>query len=251
MPPQMRACARPARQAAARRRAGKGGEGDAPRPDVRGGAYEEQAPFAHFYSSFSGLAGVSIADEGHRWGASAVGGHRFPLRVYGFRPLAAARRGWKPSVAAQGVGKAIGGRASGGGGHRWPQSVVEAIVCGLIPPAEETESGEQGWRPGDEPRDTRHSPACPGYPQRAVARGTGCPSGMVMPAGRVSVPDAGGGYLEPHPREHAAQVGLFFEAPDGALMKVKALAANEPKHLKAIAPATLTAGTACRLVVVT
>jgi predicted acyl esterase len=34
-------------------------------------------------------------------------------------------------------------------------------------------------------------------------------------------------------------------------MRVKALAANEPKHLKAIAPATLTAGTAYRLVVVT
>ncbi|GAB6393687.1 MAG: DUF4469 domain-containing protein [Treponematales bacterium] len=51
--------------------------------------------------------------------------------------------------------------------------------------------------------------------------------------------------------EYAAQVGLFFEAPDGARVKAKAIAVNEPRHLKAIAPATLVAGTAYRLVVVT
>ncbi|GAB6392879.1 MAG: DUF4469 domain-containing protein [Treponematales bacterium] len=41
------------------------------------------------------------------------------------------------------------------------------------------------------------------------------------------------------------------EAPNGTRVKAKALAVNEPKHLKAIAPATLVAGTAYRLVVVT
>ncbi|GAB6391948.1 MAG: DUF4469 domain-containing protein [Treponematales bacterium] len=51
--------------------------------------------------------------------------------------------------------------------------------------------------------------------------------------------------------EYAAQVGLFFEAPDGSRVKAKAIAVNEPRHLKAIAPATLAAGTAYRLVVVT
>ncbi|GAB6393052.1 MAG: DUF4469 domain-containing protein [Treponematales bacterium] len=51
--------------------------------------------------------------------------------------------------------------------------------------------------------------------------------------------------------EYAAQAGLFFEAPDGARVKAKALAVNEPRHLKAIAPASLAAGTAYRLVVVT
>jgi hypothetical protein len=41
------------------------------------------------------------------------------------------------------------------------------------------------------------------------------------------------------------------DTPDGTRVKAKALAVNKQKHLKAIAPATLAAGTVYRLVVVT
>jgi hypothetical protein len=50
---------------------------------------------------------------------------------------------------------------------------------------------------------------------------------------------------------HAAQVGLFFETEAGARIKAKAVAVNEPRHLKVIAPPSLAVGTAYRLVVVT
>ncbi|GAB6392995.1 MAG: DUF4469 domain-containing protein [Treponematales bacterium] len=51
--------------------------------------------------------------------------------------------------------------------------------------------------------------------------------------------------------EHAGEAGLFFETEDGERVRAKALAVNEPRHLKALTPAALTAGTAYRLVVVT
>jgi hypothetical protein len=59
-----------------------------------------------------------------------------------------------------------------GGGHRCPQSVVEAIVCGLIPPAEET-----------------------GHSAK--------PNAPFLWGERRRPPPAGGGELEPCPREHA------------------------------------------------
>jgi hypothetical protein len=40
--------------------------------------------------------------------------------------------------------------------------------------------------------------------------------------------------------EHADQVGIFFEAPDGIRIKTEIIAVNEPKTLKLMVPATLT-----------
>ncbi|MDR2446946.1 MAG: DUF4469 domain-containing protein [Treponema sp.] len=51
--------------------------------------------------------------------------------------------------------------------------------------------------------------------------------------------------------EHQTEAGLFFEDGNGARIKAAILAVNEPRTLKAIAPAGLVSGTAYRLVVVT
>jgi hypothetical protein len=51
--------------------------------------------------------------------------------------------------------------------------------------------------------------------------------------------------------DHQGEVGLFFEDGSGARIKAAILAVNEPRTLKAIAPASLAAGTAYRLVVIT
>jgi hypothetical protein len=51
--------------------------------------------------------------------------------------------------------------------------------------------------------------------------------------------------------DHKAEAGLYFEDGAGARIKAAILAVNEPRTLKAIAPASLVVGTAYRLVVVT
>jgi len=51
--------------------------------------------------------------------------------------------------------------------------------------------------------------------------------------------------------EHADQVGLFFEDPEGVRTKVAVVAVNEPKTQKLIVPATLTPDVDYYLVVVT
>jgi hypothetical protein len=51
--------------------------------------------------------------------------------------------------------------------------------------------------------------------------------------------------------EHADQVGIFFEDPDGARAKAEIVAVNEPKTLKLIVPATLTPDVDYYLVVIT
>jgi hypothetical protein len=51
--------------------------------------------------------------------------------------------------------------------------------------------------------------------------------------------------------EHAEQVGVFFEDPDGVRTKVEIVAVNEPKTLKLIVPATLTPDVDYYLAVVT
>jgi hypothetical protein len=50
---------------------------------------------------------------------------------------------------------------------------------------------------------------------------------------------------------HMAEAGVFFEAPDLTRIRAKAIAVNEPRRLKVIAPSSLVPGTAYELLVVT
>jgi hypothetical protein len=50
---------------------------------------------------------------------------------------------------------------------------------------------------------------------------------------------------------HSADVGVFFEASDGTRIKAKAVAINEPRELKVIAPPALTNGEGYHVVIVT
>ena len=50
---------------------------------------------------------------------------------------------------------------------------------------------------------------------------------------------------------HRAAAGLFFEDEQGTSVKAEAVAVNEPRTLKVVAPASLAAGTAYRLKIVT
>jgi len=51
--------------------------------------------------------------------------------------------------------------------------------------------------------------------------------------------------------EHAAQMGVFFEAEDGSRIKASVIAVNEPKTLKLIVPVTLVEGAYYHLVLLT
>jgi hypothetical protein len=50
---------------------------------------------------------------------------------------------------------------------------------------------------------------------------------------------------------HSTEVGVYFEAADGTRTKAKAIAVNEPRAVKVIAPPALTTGAAYHIVIVT
>jgi hypothetical protein len=50
---------------------------------------------------------------------------------------------------------------------------------------------------------------------------------------------------------HEGEAGLFFEPESGAAVKAEIIAVNEPRTIKAVVPAGLTAGTAYRIKIVT
>jgi hypothetical protein len=83
----------------------------------------------------------------------------------------------------------------------------------------------------------------------AVDEATGIVDEAVTIGGLVTI--HGSGLKIESDGAHKADAGLYFEDGAGTRVKAAILAVNEPRTLKAIAPAGLTAGTAYHLLVVT
>ncbi|MDR2097799.1 MAG: DUF4469 domain-containing protein [Spirochaetaceae bacterium] len=83
----------------------------------------------------------------------------------------------------------------------------------------------------------------------AVDEATGLADEVLTIGGLVTI--HGSGLKVESDAAHKADAGLYFEDSAGARVKAAILAVNEPRTLKAITPAALTAGTAYRLLVIT